>query len=340
MPRLRRADLSAPGLTRRRRGKGFELRDAEGRTVTDPDVRARVAALAIPPAWKDVWICPDERGHVQATGIDAAGRRQYRYHDVWHEQRARAKFSDMEEFAATLPRLREHVERDLALDGPQRDRVLAAMVRLLDVGFFRIGCEDYAERNATYGLATMLKEHVVTDGDALVFDFPAKHGRRRVQQVVDPDVAEIVRTLRRRRGGGTELFAYRNGRGWVDVRSGQLNEYLKDRTGRDVSAKDFRTWGATVLCAISLAVLESAPGKRRASRKRIQVLAINEVSRYLGNTPAVCRSSYVDPRVLDRHMAGDTIVRALRELGEPPEAGPVPASIEQAVLRLLGREQA
>lgn len=337
MPRLRRADLSAPGWTRRRRGKGFELLDETGHTLRDPDARARVAALAIPPAWTDVWICTDERGHVQATGVDAAGRRQYRYHDTWHEQRARAKFSDMEEFAARLPRLREGVASDLARDGAEPERVLAAMTRLLDVGFFRIGCEDYAERNGTYGLATMLREHVVTDGDALVFDFPAKHGRRRVQQVVDPEVAEVVRMLRRRRGGGPELFAYKADGRWCDVRSGQVNAYVKDRSGHDASAKDFRTWGATVLCAVALGVAEMSPAKRKPSRKRVQVMAIAEVARYLGNTPAVCRGSYVDPRVLDRHAAGDTIARALQDLGDPPEAGPVPASIEAAVLRLLGR---
>jgi DNA topoisomerase IB len=337
VPRLRRADLSAPGYTRRRRGRGFELLDPQGRTVRDAELRTRVAALAIPPAWTDVWICADERGHVQATGVDAAGRRQYRYHDAWHVQRARAKFADMEEFAARLPVLRERVGEDIAGDGAEPERILAAMTRLLDVGFFRIGCEDYAERNGTYGLATMLREHVVTDGDALVFDFPAKHGRRRVQQVVDPEVAEIVRMLRRRRGGGPELFAFKADGRWCDVKSGQLNAYLKDRSGHDASAKDFRTWGATVLCAVALGVAELAPAKRRATRKRLQVQAIAEVARYLGNTPAVARGSYIDPRVLDRHAAGDTIARALQDLGDPPEAGPVPASIEAAVLRLLGR---
>jgi DNA topoisomerase IB len=333
VPRLRRSDLSTPGLTRRRRGRGFELLDASGRTVRDPDRRLRVAALAIPPAWQDVWISPDPRGHIQATGVDAAGRRQYRYHDDWHAQRARVKFAEMEEFAAALPALRGRVADDLDGAAMSREQVLAAMVRLLDRGFFRIGCEDYAVTNGSYGLATMLREHVAVYGDALVFDYPAKSGRRRLQQVIDADVAEIVRVLRRRRSGA-ELFAYKAGRRWADVRSDEVNAYLKDRSGLDISAKDFRTWGATVLCAVALAVAERG---RPRSRKAVQVQAIREVARYLGNTPAVCRSSYVDPRVLDRHAAGDTIAPALRHLGEEPEAGPVPEAVEQAVLRLLGR---
>jgi DNA topoisomerase IB len=337
MPRLRRSDLSSTGLTRRRSGKGWTLLDADGRVVRDPDVRARVAALAIPPAWRDVWICPDDRGHIQATGIDAAGRRQYRYHDAWQRQRARAKFADMETFARALPALREEVARDLAADGPVRDRVLAAMVRLLDMGFFRIGCEDYAERNGTFGLATMRREHVTVQDDAIIFDYSAKHGLRRVQHVVDAEVAELVRTLKRRRGGGEELFAFKvpPARAWYDVKSAHVNAYLKERSGIDISAKDFRTWGATVLCAVALAVAEAGPDAPRVTRKRVQAQAIKEVARYLGNTPAVCRSSYVDPRVLDRHAAGVTIGGVLKELGEEPDAGPVPAAIEAAVLDLL-----
>jgi DNA topoisomerase IB len=313
------------------------LLDKQGRTVRDPDTRLRVSALAIPPAWEDVWISPDPLGHIQATGVDAAGRLQYRYHDAWHVQRARVKFADMEEFAAALPALRVKVADDLAASGMPRERVLAAMVRLLDRGFFRIGCEDYAVTNGSYGLATMLREHVTSDGDALVFDYPAKSGRRRLQQVVDADVAEVVRTLRRRRSGGEELFAFKDDRRWVDVRSDDVNAYLKQRIGLDASAKDFRTWGATVLCAVALGVAEAVPGRRTATIKRIQAQAIREVARYLGNTPAVCRASYVDPRVLDRHAAGDTIGAALKHLGEEPDAGPVPEAVERAVLRLLGR---
>lgn len=337
MPRLRRSDPGSPGLIRRRRGRGFELLDPEGRRVEDPDVLARVNALVIPPAWTDVWISPDPLGHIQATGTDAAGRRQYRYHDDWHARRARRKFSDMERFAQALPALRERVEEHLtASDELEEDRVLACVVRLLDRGFFRIGCEGYAERNGTYGLATMRKEHVtVLPGDTLVFDYPAKHGIRRIQHVIDPHATDIVRRLKRRRGGGPELFAHRRGREWYDVRSEHINGWLKAQTGMEISAKDFRTWNATVLAAVAVAVTE--PPKSKTARRRATVRAVKEVARYLGNTPAVCRSSYIDPRVFDRFDAGQTIRGVMRDLSAIPEPGE-PATqgpIEAAVLDLL-----
>ncbi|XAY07175.1 hypothetical protein DSM112329_04055 [Paraconexibacter sp. AEG42_29] len=335
--------MSGPGYTRRRRGGGFQIVDADGKTVTDKEVRQRVTELVIPPAWTDVWIAPHAHGHIQATGVDAAGRRQYRYHDDWHTQQGRVKFREMEEFAAGLPALRDVVQSDLDAGGTERDRILAAMVRLLDLGFFRIGSEDYAEQNGSYGLSTMLREHIAVRGDAVIFDYPAKSGQRRVQQVVDAEVTDLICTLKKRRGGSDQLFAYKDGRRWQDVRSAQLNDYIKDRSGGDGSAKDFRTWGATVLCAVSLGVGDLTPPARRrrgataAARKKVQVQAIREVARYLGNTPAVCRRSYVDPRVLDRHAAGQTIAdEALEALGDRPAAGPVPAIVEQSVLELLG----
>ena len=346
MARLRRADPGGPGLTRSRSGKTgpFALLDAKGRPVTDAPTIARVNALAIPPAWQDVWICPDERGHVQALGTDAAGRRQYLYHPDWHAQRARRKFADMEDFARALPALREHVERDLALDGVPAPRVLACIVRLLDRGFFRIGSEDYAERNKTYGLATMRKEHVTVADRAISFDFPAKHGLRRVQHVVDPVSADVVDILKRRRGGGEELFAYRDGprSPWRDVKSDQINAYLKQATGLEVSAKDFRTWNATVLAAVAIAVADPkshTTARRKApsptARKRAVVRAVKEVSRYLGNTPAVARASYIDPRVFDRFMSGQTIAPALHLLDDGPDTPATQGPIEDAVLELL-----
>jgi DNA topoisomerase I len=246
-------DCSGPGIRRRRRGKGFEYVEEDGRRVSEPSVIERIRELVIPPAWDDVWICPYPMGHIQATGTDVAGRKQYRYHDSWRERRDREKFDSMISFARALPKLRERVAHDLALEGLPRDRVLACAVRLLDLGFFRIGSEDYAEENDTYGIATMKKRHVTISGDQISFDYEAKGGQRRRQEFGDPEVAEILRALKRRRGGGDELLAYKDGRRWVDVRSPDINEYLKWGAGDEFSAKDFRTWSGTVLAAVGLA---------------------------------------------------------------------------------------
>src|SRR4051812_4992981 len=213
MPRLRRADCSAAGIRRRRRGKGFEYLDQDGSRLTDEETLARIRELAIPPAWRDVWICPYPMGHIQATGLDARGRKQYRYHDRWRQRRDQQKFDEMIDFARALPAMRRRVSEDLATEGVTRERVLACAVRLLDRGFFRVGGEDYAVENESYGLATIHKRHVkLLDGDALVFDYPAKSGQRRIQSIVDPEVHGIVAELKRRRGGSPELLAYREGR--------------------------------------------------------------------------------------------------------------------------------
>ncbi|MGH3102318.1 MAG: DNA topoisomerase IB, partial [Thermoleophilia bacterium] len=324
---------------RRRRGKGFEYLDDDGRRVSEPSVLQRIRALAIPPAWEDVWICPYPMGHIQATGVDAAGRKQYRYHDLWRERRDREKFDEMIEFARALPRLRRRVAKDLGLPGMPRAKVLACATRLLDRGFFRIGSEDYAEENDTYGIATMQKRHVSVNGEQVVFDYEAKGGQRRVQTIGDPDVAEVVGELRRRRGGGVDLLAYKNGRRWADVKSPDINAYVKEATGGDFSAKDFRTWSATVLAAVALAV--SGPAARtKTSRKRAKSRAIKEVARYLGNTPAVCRASYIDPRVFDRFDGGLTIGGILPELLE--DTGPWPdvqGAVEEAVLDLIAGDR-
>jgi DNA topoisomerase-1 len=259
--RLRRVDCTEPGIRRRRRGRGFRYLDGDGAPVQDAAVLRRIHELVIPPAWEDVWICPYPGGHIQATGIDAAGRKQYLYHPRWRERRDMEKFDDMVVFARTLPRLRKRVDAELQGGGePTLDRVCACAARLLDRGFFGVGGEDYAVRNESYGLATMKKRNVRLRGGVLVFDYPAKSGKRRVQAVVDPAVAEVVARLKRRRGGGDELLAYKRGRRWADLRSEDINAWLKRATGEDVSAKDFRTWGATVLAAVALAVSEDAPG--------------------------------------------------------------------------------
>ena len=328
-------DCSGPGIRRRRRGKGFEYFDEEGRRITEPSVLERIRGLTIPPAWEEVWICPYPFGHIQATGIDAAGRKQYRYHDLWRERRDREKFESMEEFARALPRLRRRVERDLAREGMPRERVLGCAARLLDRGFFRIGSEDYAEENDTYGIATMQKRHVTVSRDEVTFDYEAKGGQRRVQVIGDPAVAEVVRTLKRRRGGGDDLLAYKSGRRWVDVKADDINQYVKDAAGGDFSSKDFRTWSGTVLAAVALAVSGMAAGSK-TSRKRAKARAVKEVARYLGNTPAVCRASYIDPRVFDRFDGGVTIGGVLPDLID--DVGPWPevqGAVEEAVLDLI-----
>jgi DNA topoisomerase I len=341
MARLRRADCSGPGITRRRAGRGFVYLDEDGERVDEPEVVERIRELGLPPAWRDVWICPYPNGHLQATGLDAAGRKQYRYHDVWRTRRDAAKFDDMTRFAKALPALREHVEADLhATDDLTRERVLACAVRLLDRGFFRIGTEEYTVTNESYGLATMRKEHVTVEPDGtMVFDYPAKSGKRRIQAVVDPLANDIVAALKRRRGGGPELLAYRNGRRWVDLRSPDINVYLKESTGGDFSAKDFRTWSATVLAAVALSVSGPAHGSK-TSRNRAITRAVQETARYLGNTPAVCRASYIDPRVFDSFRAGLVIDRGvLEDAVEPGALTTQHPEIERAVLDLIDERE-
>jgi DNA topoisomerase-1 len=332
--RLRRSDCAGPGLRRRKQGRGFVYLDPDGERIDEPEVLQRIHELVIPPAWQEVWICPYPGGHIQATGIDQAGRKQYLYHPRWRSRRDQEKFEDMVVFAKALPALREKVEAELERGGLDREHVLACAVRLLDRGFFRVGGEDYAVTNKSYGLATMLKKHVRLRGDVLVFDYPAKHGKRRVQAVVDPLVADVVAELKKRSGGGPELLAYRDGRRWVDVRSDDINEYLKAVTGEDISAKDFRTWGATVLAAVALAVSGEAPATQSA-RKRVITRAVKEVAHYLGNTPAVARASYIDPRVFDRYRDGRTIGGALNLVGADGDAPAIQGPVEEAVLDLI-----
>lgn len=332
--RLRRSDCSGPGIERRRHGRGFTYLDAEGGRVADEDTLERIRGLAIPPAWREVWICSDPVGHIQATGLDEAGRKQYLYHERWQLQAAQRKFESMREFAAVLPRLRRAVKRGLDREGMPRERALACAVRLLDLGFFRIGGEEYAESNESYGVATVLREHVSVEGEEVVFDFPAKSGQRRVQSVRDPAVKAAIEAMRRRRSGPDDLLVFRDEDGaWRDVRSEDVNAYLREKAGEEFSAKDFRTWHGTVLAAVELA-REGAPGSKGGDERAIRA-AIERVAERLGNTPAVCRSSYIDPRVLDRFRQGETI--ALPRL--PPERSVTPRQqgrIEREVLQLIG----
>jgi DNA topoisomerase I len=339
MTRLARVDCAGPGITRRRRGRGFSYTWSDGRRVTEPEVLDRIRALVIPPAWEEVWVCPRANGHLQAIGIDEAGRRQYRYHDAWREQRDRDKHDRILVVARRLPRAREIVVEHLALSGYPRERVLAAAFRLLDVGFFRIGSEQYADDNGSFGLATLLREHTRISGDAIAFDYPAKSGQQREQHVVDPDVIAVIRGLRQRKDDSPELLAYKRGRRWVDLRSEEVNAYLREVTGVETSAKDFRTWHATVLMAVALAVsreVADTPSKR----KRAVARAYREVADYLGNTPAVARKSYVDPRVVDLYDGGTTVAPALERAARSDDAaGPIlHGTVERAVLRMLSED--
>lgn len=333
-PRLRRSDPAVPGIRRVRHGRGFGFIDEEDRPVADDAVLRRIAELVIPPAWKDVWICPYPGGHIQATGLDDRGRKQYLYHPRWRARRDQEKFDDMVAFARVLPRLRAVVDEDLARADLSREHVLACAARLLERGFFRIGSEDYAVTNSSYGLATMRKAHVRVDGERIDFDYPAKSGKRRVHGVVDPEVAAVVTRLKARRSGGQELLAFKRSRRWVDVRSPDINEYLRDASGLAVSAKDFRTWGATVLAAVALAVIEPTVTSKTA-RKRAILRAVREVAHYLGNTPAVARASYIDPRVFDRYRDGETIRQMLGEIAQDADITAIQGPAEEAVLELL-----
>ncbi len=335
MPRTRRSDPSGPGFSRVRRGRGFSYCDEGGDAITDEAVLERIKALVIPPAWKNVWICADDRGHIQAVGTDDAGRRQYLYHDDWRAHRDRAKFKRLPEFAAKLPNARKALEADLALEGLVRERVMACAVRLLDIGMFRVGGEDYAEENESYGLATIQKQHVrVKGGNEIEFDYIAKGGAPRSYLIADRLVVPTVKALKRRRGKPTdELLAYKEPDGvWRDVTSADINTWLKDLLGEAYTAKDFRTWNGTVLAAMLLADHAGTEDRDQAVVDSIKVVA-----EILGNTPAVCRASYVDPRVISQFENGKTIKAAVDRLAKAGGSKDFAdrAGLEKAVIRLI-----
>jgi DNA topoisomerase IB len=329
--------VHGPGWTRRRAGRGFAYHDTEGRLIKDERLD-RLRALAIPPAWKDVWICPWPNGHIQATGIDAAGRRQYRYHDQWRARRDAEKHERVLEIAHQLPDVRDAVVHALQGKGLTRDRVLAAGVRLLDLGAFRVGSEQYAEDNGTFGLATLRREHVRVRGERVFFSYTAKGGIERELEITDRPTAAVVRELLVRPGAtGEDLLGYwveEDGeRTWHDVTSSEINAYLKEISGAEITAKDFRTWSATVLMAATLA--EAPPPTSRTGRKRTVSAAYKRVSEQLGNTPAVCKASYVDPRVVDRFENGETVAEALTGLDGAGDDRTAQRVLEAAVCRLL-----
>lgn len=292
--RLRRSDPGRAGYGRRRSGKGWTFLDRHGERVRDPDTLAWLGQLVIPPAWSDVWIAPYPNGHILATGTDAAGRRQYLYHPQWRRKRDEAKFDHVLEVARRLPTLRERVAGDLAGRGLNRDRVLATVARLLDMGTFRVGNEQYAVgEDATFGVSTLRPEHARCRGGCVVFEFPAKGGIEQVRRIEDPQLCQVLTDLRRRRRTEERLFGYWDGRAWRDVRSDEVNGYLRDASGGEMTAKDFRTWHATVRAATELATV----GTQRSvtARRRAVAGVMRAVAELLGNTPTVARTSYVDP---------------------------------------------
>jgi DNA topoisomerase IB len=306
--------------------------DQDGARLSGEDVE-RVKGLVIPPAWQDVWICPWPNGHLQAVGTDDAGRRQYLYHPHWRTQRDAAKHARVLEFGRVLSRAREQVILDLGTEGMSQDRACAVAVRLLDLGYFRIGNDVYAEENGSFGLTTMQRRHVRRQGDGLLFCFVGKSGVEHSVEIDDPATVAAIEVMRRRRAPAEEeLLAWKQGGRWHDLDSAQVNDYVRRATGMDATAKDFRTWHATVIAAASLAASEE-PGTTKASRKRAEVAAMKEVAEFLGNTPALARSSYVDPRVVDAYEEGRTIASAVRrKVATPAERQTI---LERAVLRLL-----
>ncbi|MCL3860342.1 DNA topoisomerase IB [Actinotalea sp. K2] len=323
MTRLRRVRASDPGWTRRRHGRGVVFLDEDGRRLTDPEDVARCRELVIPPAWTDVWICPLATGHIQAMGTDDAGRRQYLYHPQWRLRRDRAKHQHVLEVARRLPRARTQVIADLALPGMPRSKVLALAFRLLDDAYFRAGGEAYARENGSFGLATVQRDHVAIDGEGVAFCYPAKSGQVRETRVDDPVVRREVRALRDRDDDHPELLAWRDEDGWHDVSTADIVGYVKERLGPEARPKDFRTWHATVLAATALAQVGPPPTSERG-RRRVVAEVVREVAEEMGNTPAVCRASYIDPRLIDLWERGRTIGRRRTRSGA-----------ERAVIELL-----
>lgn len=303
--RLRRVRASDAGWTRRRAGRGWVYLDQAGHRITDPDALVRCRELAIPPAWQEVWICPFLNGHIQAMGTDDAGRRQYLYHPEWRARRDRDKHAQVLAMARRLPRARRRVATDLALPGFPRRRALALAFRLLDEGYFRAGGEHYARANGSFGLATLRRDHVSADGTW--FQYPAKSGQERRARVTDPQATAAVRELLDRADRGAELLAWQDDAGWHDITTADIGQYVKSLLGEPARPKDFRTWHATVLAAAALAATPTPPQPRQRERAAAQV--VREVAAEIGNTPAVCRASYIDPRLFDLWERGQTIGR-------------------------------
>ncbi len=333
--RLRRSTVDGPGLSRVRRGRGFSYVDAGRKAVEDAEVLARIDGLVIPPAWKQVWISPHPNGHIQAVGTDAAGRRQYIYHERWQEERSEAKYDRTMNLAKHLPDWRLHLLTDLRSRGVGRDRVLALAQHLIDQGYFRSGGEEYVEENGSYGLSTLLREHVHLNRDCVDFDYPAKSGVQRTISLEDPLVVRAVGSLMRAKTTNPRLLAYRTSDGWTEVHADDINLRFRELVGDEFSVKDLRTWHGTVLAAEAFAIARDPSSK--TARRREEAAVMRAVADQLGNTPAVARRSYVDPRVVEAYEQGVTIDSALRRAKRQRSPEARRETIEKATVRMIRR---
>ena len=331
--KLRRSAVRGPGICRVRRGKGFSYQHQDGTAVDDEATLQRIKDLVIPPAWKKVWICPHPNGHIQAVGTDAAGRRQYLYHQTWQEERNEEKFDRVLDMSAALPDMRRRIAADLRGRGLDRDRVLAIALHLLDLGYFRAGSEQYTEENNSYGMATLLCEHVALHKQAVEFDYPAKSGVRRTLVIEDDEVVRSVRALIRGRRGTDRFLVCRNGSGWTDLHAEDLNARFKELVGEEYTVKDLRTWHGTVLGAA--AFVDADPPVNKTVIKRVESAVMKEVAEELGNTPAVARSSYVDPRVVEGYQSGLTIAAGVRRANRTRKPADKQAILEGSTARLI-----
>src|SRR3954454_33911 len=338
---LRYSSDARPGIQRKKAGKAFRYLDAEGRPVRDEETLKRIKSLAIPPAWTDVWICPSPLGHIQATGRDEKGRKQYRYHPRWRNVRDESKYGRMEAFGKALPRIRQHLEGDLALPGLPRRKVLAAVVRLLELSLIRVGNDEYARSNRSYGLTTMRNRHAAVRGSKIQFEFRGKSGINHSIDIQDRRLARVVERCQDL--PGQELFEYIDEEGNVqDIGSADVNEYLREISGEDFTAKDFRTWAGTVLAAMALQEFEAFDSDTQA--KKNVVRAIERVAERLGNTPSVCRKCYVHPKVLDSYLDGSMIEslrqRTKKEMDESlGDLRPEEAAVMALLQNRLAREE-
>jgi DNA topoisomerase I len=330
---LRYVSDDQPGYTRKPKGDDFEYFDTDGKAIRDEQRLLRIKRLAIPPAYTDVWICPSPNGHIQSTGRDARGRKQYRYHERWREVRDENKYEKIALFGQSLPKIRKRVEADLALPGLPRNKALATVVQLLQRTFIRIGNEEYARENKSFGLTTMKNHHVDVKGSKIRFRFRGKSGRKHEVDVEDRRIAKIVAKMQDL--PGQDLFQYVDDDGQVrDIKSEDVNDYLREITGEDFTAKDFRTWAGTVLSAMALNAVGAFETKKQAKANIKN--AISAVAKVLGNTPAICRKCYVHPAVLESYLDGQTIEGLKQRTQEALEEQPLDLrESERVILKFL-----